>query len=210
MSFLLSCGNDTPTESTLREMVTSTPSLTLYFVTASHTPTITPTVTSTPTLTFTATPVVVTFVDANFEAAIRSALSKPTGDIYDTDMQTITSLFAGALSISDISGIEYCTNLATLQLYENSISDISDLAGLVNLTTLQIYSNSISDLSALEGLLELNFISLYDNNISEITALVNNLGVGSMDQVYLQTNPLSAQALSDISILQGRGATVTY
>ena len=37
---------------------------------------------------------VVTFPDPNLEAAIRDAINKPTGEIYDTDLVGLTSLTA--------------------------------------------------------------------------------------------------------------------
>ena len=39
---------------------------------------------------------VVTFPDANLEAAIRDAIPKPTGDIYQSDLDGLTELVTGA------------------------------------------------------------------------------------------------------------------
>ena len=59
-------------------------------------------------------PITVTFPDANFEALIRETLSKPTGDIMNTDLAIITQLHGINRGISDICGIEYCINLEDL------------------------------------------------------------------------------------------------
>jgi Leucine-rich repeat (LRR) protein len=131
---------------------------------------------------------VVTFSDANFEALIRSTLSKPTGDITDLDMATITTLNGGGWNISDISGIEYCTNLMTLALWGNQIVDISDLTGLTNLS----------------------WLDLSNNQVVNISALLSNSGIGSGDTVYLTGNPLSSTSESYISDLEARGVTVYY
>ena len=40
---------------------------------------------------------VITFPDANLEAVIREAISKPTGDIYQSDLEALTELRAGLL-----------------------------------------------------------------------------------------------------------------
>ncbi|MCL0106602.1 copper amine oxidase N-terminal domain-containing protein, partial [Peptococcaceae bacterium] len=46
---------------------------------------------------------VVTFLDANLEAAIRDALGKPTGDITKKDMAELTNLVANGRGITDLS-----------------------------------------------------------------------------------------------------------
>ena len=130
----------------------------------------------------------VTISDSNFEALIRSTLSKPTGDITDTDMTTITTLEGGGWNISDISGIEHCTNLQSLALWGNQIIDISDLIGLGNL----------------------NWLDLSNNQITNINALVQNSGIGSGDTVYLIGNPLTTTAIAYIPQLQARGVTVFF
>jgi hypothetical protein len=71
--------------------------------------------------------IVVNFPDANLEAKIRKAIGKPAGTIYDTDLEGITSLNAFRSAISDLRGLEYCTNLTELHLGSNQISDISAL-----------------------------------------------------------------------------------
>ena len=131
---------------------------------------------------------VVTFSDTNFEALIRSTLSKPTGDITDTDMETITSLNGGGWNISDISGIEYCSNLTSLSLWGNQIIDISDLIGLTNL----------------------NWIDLSNNQVISINALIQNSGIGNGDIVYLTNNPLTSASIAYIQDLKDRGVTVFF
>jgi internalin A len=92
---------------------------------------------------------VVDFPDPNLEAEIRDAIGKPTGPIYDTDVAGLTSLDADGVAISDLTGLEYCTDLTYLSLDNNQISDLSALAGCTSLTYLNLSTNQISDLSAL-------------------------------------------------------------
>lgn len=80
---------------------------------------------TTPTPTIPPGPVVVTFPDYNLETIVRSAIDKPTGDILSTDLATLSQLFAYNKNITDITGLEYCTSLTTLQLGGNAISDVS-------------------------------------------------------------------------------------
>ena len=46
--------------------------------------------------------IVVTFLDANFEQLIRETLAKPSGDIIDTDLATITELQGSEKGITNI------------------------------------------------------------------------------------------------------------
>jgi hypothetical protein len=133
--------------------------------------------------------VVVDFPDPNLEAAIRDAIAKPTGPIYDTDLAGLTHLSRPYGDISDLTGLEYCGDLTYLELFSNQISDISALAGLTNLTQLR----------------------LDDNQISDISALGANTGIGESDYVHLRLNPLDCLSiLIDIPKLLARGASVYW
>jgi len=134
------------------------------------------------------TPLQVTIPDSALEVALRNALNKPEGPIYNPDLESLTSL-----------------NLA-----EKNISDISALSGLTNLETLGLSGNNVSDISALSGLTNLETLRLWGNNISDISALVSNVGISSGDTVYLEYNPLSPEAINiHIPQLEERGASVT-
>jgi|GEM_PF-6876427 len=173
----------------------------------------------------------VNFPDPGLDAAVRAAIGIPTGDIYTTDLVGLTSLTASD-SIVNLAGLEQCkdlttldlggnlitnisalaglTKLTTLYLDTNAISDISALAGLTNLTTLYLDTNQISDITALVGLTNLATLYLNTNQISSISALVANAGINSGDHVYLNSNPLSQDALcNSIPTLDGRGVTVS-
>ncbi len=160
---------------------------------------------------------VVTFPDANLEAAIRDALGKPSGDIYASELAGLTNFSADSRGIVDLSGLEYCVNLTSLSLYNNRISnltplagltalnfmnlgsnrinDLTPLAGLINMTELLIYNNQISDLSPLAGLIGLMRVDLSSNQISDLTPLD---GLANLDQLYLGSNQIS-----DLSAIAG-------
>jgi len=109
-------------------------------------------------------------LDSNLEAAIREAIQKPTGPIFASELEGLTSLDASGRGIADLSGIENCSNLTELNLNSNRISDISALSDLSSLAQLHLHKNQIAD----------------------IGPLVNNLGLGEGDSVDLRDNPLSA------------------
>ncbi len=176
---------------------------------------------------------IVTFPDTHLEAAIRDTLGKSTGDITKTDLAGITILSAPYNSISNLSGLEYCTSLSELNLLNNSVTDIgplsgctqlylltltgnqvtdiSPLAGLPALKLVYLGRNQISDVSPLGGLQYLQRVVLFSNRVSDILPLVQNTGIGSGEEVDLRTNPLSETSISTyIPQLQARGVNVLF
>ena len=134
-------------------------------------------------------------------------------------MATLTVLGGWDQGIRDLTGLEFATNLETLDLGENletginsnDISNLSPLSGLTNLWWISLSRNSISDISPLAGLTNLGILYLNDNSISDISPLVANTGLGSGDEVYLGNNPLSSTSINThIPALESRGVTVHY
>lgn len=160
---------------------------------------------------------VVMFPDPGLEAAIRSAVSKLTGDIFPDDLEGLRQLSAVGLGISSLEGIQYCTDLVELALADNlivdlspvsalaglswldvgnnQITDLSTLAALSNLRDLGLKGNQISDLSPLSGLTSLWTISLWSNQVADLSPLA--------DLTSLRTLDLADNELSDLSPLAG-------
>ena len=138
---------------------------------------------------------IVDIPDANLEDAIRDALNKPFGDIYDTELATLTTLQATGREIGNLTGLEYCTNLTTLWLSVNQINNTVPLSNLDNLANLYLSFNEISDVSALSSLTSLTTLDLRDNKISDISALS---GLTSLTELHLSKNQIS-----DVSVLSG-------
>lgn len=138
---------------------------------------------------------VVTFPDPNLEAVIREAINKPTGTIYDLDLEEVISLSAYNRNIIDLTGLEHCNNLTWLSLESNQISDISPLANLTSLTGLYLSHNRISDISPLANLTSLPRLTLDHNQISNIPPLSNLISLGFLG--------LCGNQISDISPLSG-------
>jgi Leucine-rich repeat (LRR) protein len=132
---------------------------------------------------------VVNFPDKNLEEAVREAIGKPTGPIRVADLKKLTQLIASWEGITDLTGLEYCTNLEELLLGYNQISDISALSRLTNL----------------------EWLELENNQISGVKPLVDNSGLSEGDVVYLQDNPLSSTSTNVyIPQLEKRGVNVLY
>jgi hypothetical protein len=77
----------------------------------------------------------VTIADANLEAAIRTALAKPTGPITEADMLTLTRLNLAGLGLTNISGLEKATNLRILDLRRNSFANAGALWAVLDQIT---------------------------------------------------------------------------
>ena len=134
------------------------------------------------------------FPDANLKTAVEAALGKanPT----PTDMLGLTSLIANSKGITNLTGLEYATNLTVLSLcYNGSITDISPLAGLTSLTALYLDINQITYISPLAGLTNLTYLDLSHNQITDISPLA---GLTSLTALSLGSN-----SITDISPLVG-------
>ena len=134
--------------------------------------------------------------DANLRAAIETTLGKARDDpITPSEMATLTRLEAQKANISDLTGLEFATNLTELILDNNSISDISPMAGLTNLTELILWDNNISDISAVVGLTNLKTLGLGGNLITDISAVT---GLTNLTFLHLPGNHIA-----DISLVAG-------
>jgi len=118
---------------------------------------------------------------------------------------------ASGREIADITGLEHCTNLQQLVLWNNQIADISPLAVLTSLTELNLGINQIHDISPLSSMAKLIWLDLWKNRISDISPLIENAGLAAGDKVHLENNQLDDRSVSDfIPQLQERGVEVTW
>ncbi len=155
----------------------------------------------------------IVFPDNGLEEAVRSAINKPTGDLYYSDVARVTVLHPN-LYKEDLTGIQCLTNLEELDLKYcfvsdisplsrltkltylaignlhrgNDLSDLTPLKNLKNLETLYLSDNSISDITSLSGLTRLKKLGLMRNNISDLTPLS---GLTGLVQFRLSQNPIS-------------------
>lgn len=138
--------------------------------------------------------------DPNLQSAIRQAIKKPTGDIHQSDLVGLRQLDESNRTISNLTGLEYCTSLGVLFLDSNQITDISPLSGLTSLTNLNLGGNQINDISPLSGLTRLEVLSLDNNQITNISPLS---GLTSLDALDLDNNQITdISPLSDLTSLR--------
>ena len=134
--------------------------------------------------------------DPNLRAIFETTLKVAPGTpIVSSEMETLTHLKAQNANISDLTGLEFATNLITLDLTGNSLSDISPVAGLANLTFLDLDGNVLSNISAVAGLTNLTFLDIWGTPISDISPVA--------DLTKLTTLGLGHNNISDISPVAG-------
>ena len=134
--------------------------------------------------------------DPNLRAAIAEALGKtPNVPITVEDMATLDRIFPEEKGISDLTGLEFATNLEWLKIQGNQISDLSPLKRLTKLDLLDISGNEIIDLSPLAELKNLRHVKVSHNNISDLSPLA---GLSNLKRFDSWGNPLS-----DLSSLVG-------
>ena len=160
--------------------------------------------------------------DSNLREAIETALGVVLSNpIALSEMAALTRLEARNANISDLTGLEFATNLTRLELgpervadewrNSNAVKDLSPLAGLTRLTWLHLPNNSILDISAVANLPHLTWLHLSNNNISDLSPLVANTGLGEGDTVYVRGNPLSYSSIhTHIPILQEKGIEIYF
>ena len=144
-----------------------------------------------------------TIPDANLRAVIEDALGKASGaPITVAEMETLTSLDARDKGIRSLTGLEFATNLTSLNLSPdaengpiNRVSDLSPLSGLTNLTRLNLGRNRVSDISALAGLTNLTELGLWANRVWDLSPLSGLTNLTGLD--------LNGNNVSDISALAG-------
>ena len=161
----------------------------------------------------TAQAVEVKFPDSNLEQAVRTAIGKPSGPIYQSDVAGVnfTTLIAGGKVITNLSGLEYCTDLSVVWLYGNAITDISPLANLTKLTEVYLWDNQIVDITPLSGLISLRKLFLSNNLITNIKPLVDNTGIGANDVVSVEDNTIDQVSLCTyVPDLESREVVLYY
>ena len=115
--------------------------------------------------------------DINLEHAIRNQLNlerptlPPDEPITQQDMLQLTWLDGRGKNITDLTGLEYATNLTHLYFVENKIENVEPLAGLIHLWLLDLHLNQIQDITPLANLVNLQKLYIHENLVTDITPI---------------------------------------
>ena len=118
--------------------------------------------------------VLVAIPDPNLRSALEAALGLASGaPITQARLEGLTKLVANDAGISDLTGLEFATNLTDLLLAVNEIKDLSPLARLNELEYLYLWRNAVEDVSPLAHLPELWQLDLSYNQITDVSPLAH-------------------------------------
>ena len=127
--------------------------------------------------------------DVNLRVAIAEALGKATGaTVTEADMQRLRHLHADDKGISDLTGLEFATNLERIELRRNQISDLTPIAGLTRLNNIKFRGNLISDVSPLANLVNVDWLGLEANAITDLSPLK---GLIKLNGIGISANPIT-------------------
>ncbi len=162
---------------------------------------------------FTSKGQIITIPDANFKAKLLAA--SPTSGIAlnssniqitidtngDSEIQESEALLVFSIdlswsNISDLTGIEYFTNLTNLRAPGNQLTTFSS-NGLSNLTVLTLFGNNLTSVS-LSNLSSLTELVLSDNQLTSISLT----GLTSLWGIFLNYNNLTSIDLTGLTNLQ--------
>jgi hypothetical protein len=133
--------------------------------------------------------------DGALDAAIRTRLATPSGDLTCTDLALLGWLVADEAGIATLEGLQYATNLSYLSLWGNDVSDLTPLAGLTGLTGLNVDRNPLDGTDALAGLVELTYLSVGGTGITDLGVVA---AMTELELLYAWSN-----AIDDLSPLAG-------
>ncbi|NMO97848.1 leucine-rich repeat domain-containing protein [Paenibacillus lemnae] len=134
------------------------------------------------------------FEDLKLERALKAIMQKSEEEsISIQDMEALEVVELRDLGITDLSGLEYGTNIKILDLNRNKISDLQPLRGLTNIQELHLSHNTVTDLQNLSEMKNLKSLDISNNQITSIDVLRHF--------PLLNTFTADQNQISDISIL---------
>ncbi len=161
----------------------------------------------------------VDFDDPVLEYALRKALLKPEGDVYTTELASLTDFGTWfdyeqdppeGSRVRSIHALRHCVNLESLDLNFNQIVDITPLAGLTKLTMLGIGGNMITDITPLAALTNLEILRLFDCQASDYSTLaqLRNLKHLALENATI-TDLTPLASLTSLELLSLNGTAIT-
>ena len=134
--------------------------------------------------------------DVGLRGAINKSLDKASdAPITRSEIATLRRIDAHDVGMSDLTGLEFATQLEEIRCNDNLISDLSPLTGLAKLSVVEFGNNVIEDLSPLEGLINLTRVIVPHNLIRDLSSLEGLINLHRLD--------ISDNIISDLSPLAG-------
>ncbi len=139
--------------------------------------------------------------DVNLRTVLEEILNIAHGTpINVEDMKRLMRIDADERGISDLTGLQFATNLQRIEFRHNSISDLSPLKDLTTLNNIKLRGNQITDVTPLANLTKVDWLGLEQNQISDLSPLKN---LKKLQGVGLTGNPVTdVSPLADLTSLQ--------
>ena len=108
--------------------------------------------------------------------------------LIEEDLIHLSTIKATNAGIKDLSGLEKCRALASLDLAGNEITDFSAIKDLKRIQYLNLAKNKIENITPIAGLTALQYIELSNNRVKDLKPLE---GLSNMRSLYLSNNRIS-------------------
>ncbi len=111
------------------------------------------------------------FPDKNLEKAVRQAVfaKRNTNEpITAEDVKNISTIKGQGLGIKDLTGLEHCQALASLELADNQIQDLKPIGQLKRVQLLDLKNNQIENLAPIAGMEALQYLNIEDNKVANV------------------------------------------
>ena len=118
---------------------------------------------------------IVEIPDPNLRKAITEKLQLPAeAPITLQEMLRLNDHLAASQSqITDLTGLQYATNLRELWMWGNPINDLTPISNLTELRKLDLAGCQVSDLTPLGNLIQLQLLNIGWNKVTDISILAN-------------------------------------
>jgi hypothetical protein len=149
------------------------------------------------------------FPDKNLEAVVRTYVPKKRANqepLTVDDVKDLARIDARHKGIKDLTGLDQCIGLETVDLSGNEIADLTPLAKLAvvkkpyaptddsYIQSLNLSKNKITDLKPLADLVKLQYLDLADNQITDISPLAKLTMVNTLHLTNNKVKDLSPLA----------------
>ena len=108
--------------------------------------------------------------------------------LLEADLIHLSTIKVTKAGIKDLSGLEKCRALASLDLAGNAITDFSAIKDLKRIQYLNLAKNKIENIAPIAGLTALQYIELSNNRVKDLKPLEK---LSNMRSLYLSNNRIS-------------------
>ena len=141
---------------------------------------------------------IVNFPDLNLENFIKAYLGVDSTDelttLYLTGLDTLN--VAGILPISDLTGLEYASNIRYLRFGGTSVTDLTPIADLQKVEYLRLNNTDVTDISAIADYTSLTYFNA--NTVTGLTDISPLAGNENLQEAILRNVPFGNEGMSTL------------